>query len=87
MIITLDPSEELERELVTEAARLRLSLAEYVLRVLSGNRIAVAGSNMPLTGPELVAFWMREGVVCSRTDSTESAEHVRALRERAERRS
>jgi hypothetical protein len=38
------------------------------------------------TGAELVAFWDREGVVGSRADIEDPAEHARALRERASRR-
>jgi hypothetical protein len=82
--ITLDLPGELEHELSEEAARLGLPLAEYALRVLAGNRIAVPTDETPRTGAELVAFWEREGVVGGRADIEDPAGHARMLRDQAE---
>lgn len=86
MTITLDLPGELEHELSLEAARLGLPLDEYVLRILAGHRVAGSAEELPRTGAELVAFWEREGVIGSRTDIHDSAEHARTLRARAEQR-
>ena len=83
MSIILDLPQELEGELATEAARLGLSLAEYVLRLLSTRQFV---EHMPTTGAELVAYWRREGVIGARADITDSQAHARQLRSRAERR-
>ena len=83
MSITLDLPSELENELSTEAARLGISLAEYVLRILSTGRTVGA---MPKTGAELVTYWQSEGLVGTRPDITDSPEYARRIREQAERR-
>jgi len=38
------------------------------------------------TGAELVAFWEREGIIGSRPDIVDPADHARRLRAEAERR-
>jgi hypothetical protein len=81
MTLTLDLPPELETELATEAERLRLPLAEYILRVLAAGR---PPNPMPRTGAELVAYWEREGLLGTRTDITDPVEHARALRKKAE---
>jgi hypothetical protein len=83
MRITLDLPQALANELSAEAARLGLPLGEYALRVLSTGR---AGGHMPKTGPELVAYWHREGVIGTRCDLGDSQAHARAIRHKAERR-
>jgi len=83
MSITLDLPEELESELATEATQMRLSLAEYVLRLLSTRSLV---GSAPTTGAELVAYWQREGVIGTRPDITDSQAHARQLRYHAERR-
>lgn len=82
MSITLDLPQSLENELSAEAARLGISLPEYVLRILS---TGVAGIKKPKTGAELVDYWRSEGLVGSRPDITDSQTHSRQLREQAER--
>jgi hypothetical protein len=47
---------------------------------------AEMGDNVPRTGAEIVAYWEREGLIGTRTDITDSVEHARQLRRRAERR-
>lgn len=89
MTITLELPQDLERELAAEAARQGLSLPEYALQLLSGNRTAFPAfpaSDMPRTGAELVSYWERSGVVGSRPDIHDSAAHARVLREQAQRR-
>lgn len=83
MNITLDLPSELENELSTEASRLKLPLAEYILRVLSFRPCL---QNPPKTGLELVAYWESVGVISSRPDITDSQDHARQLRHEAETR-
>lgn len=83
MRITLDLPQELERELATEATQMGLSLAEYVLRLLSTRSLV---GPLPITGAELVAYWQREGVIGTRPDITDSQAHARQIRHEAERR-
>lgn len=83
MSIALKLPEELERELSAEAARLELSLAAYVLRLLA---TAPALASQPETGAELVDYWQSEGLIGTRFDITDSPPHARRIRDRAERR-
>jgi hypothetical protein len=86
MSLVLDLPAELETELTelaAEAARLGLSLPEYVLRVLAGGRTL---SSAPRTGTELLAYWQGEGLVGTRSDIVDSPAHARNLREQAQRR-
>jgi hypothetical protein len=84
MTLTVELPGELEADLTAEATRLGLSLPEYVLRVLSSRRRVAPA---PRNGKELVAYWEREGLLGTRADITDSAQHARDLRARAERRS
>ena len=84
MTITLDLSEEVIRELSTEADRLGLSLAGYIERMLATGR-ALGGRLQ--TGAELVDYWRSEGLIGSRPDIADSQQHTRQLRARAEQRS
>lgn len=86
MTITLELPQDLERELAAEAARQGLSLPEYALQLLSGNRTAFPASDLPRTGAELVSYWERSGIVGSRSDIHDSSAHARGLREQAQRR-
>jgi hypothetical protein len=83
MSLVLDLPPDLELELAAEAARLRLSLSDYVVRVLATGRLADA---MPSNGAELVAYWRHAGVVGTRTEIADALGHARALRQQAERR-
>jgi hypothetical protein len=83
MSITLDLPQELESELATEATKLGVSLAEYVLRLLSTRSLV---GPMPTSGAELVAYWRREGVIGTRLDITDSQAYARQIRHKAERR-
>jgi hypothetical protein len=83
MSVTLDLPEELEGELVSGAARLGLSLPEYLLRLISAARSAGGG---PKNGTELVAYWQGEELSGARPDIGDSQAHARRVRERAERR-
>lgn len=87
MILTLELPGDLERELAAEAARFGLPLSEYALRLLTTGTVVFPNGAAPRTGPELVAFWEREGVVGSRADIADAAERSHALRDRAEHRS
>ncbi|MGK7903186.1 MAG: hypothetical protein AB4352_17615 [Hormoscilla sp.] len=83
MNIGLELSPELEQELSTEASELKLSLDEYILRIISQRPVL---HNPPKTGAELVAYWERAGVINSRPDIDDSAEYARNLRRKAETR-
>ncbi len=81
MSITLDLPEELASDLSIEAARLGLSLPEYILRLLSTSR---AMESKPETGVELVAYWQAEGLIGTRPDIADSQTHARQIRDQAE---
>ena len=83
MNISIDLPSELEKELSTEASRLKLSLTEYILQILS---LRTSPSNTPKTVAELVAYWKSLGVINSRFDITDSQEYARKLRHEAETR-
>ena len=83
MSITLDLPRELEDELSAEAAQLRLSLPEYVLRVLSTSLVI---KSKPETGAVLVDCWRGEGIIGTRPDISDSQTHARQVRAQAERR-
>ena len=58
MTITLELPQELEHELASEAARLHLPLAEYILRLLRDQ--AAAAPDVAAGGDEdLIAAWMQ----------------------------
>jgi hypothetical protein len=82
--LTLELPQELEKELSAEAARLGLSLSEYVVRVLSTGR---AVGNTPKTGADLVAYWQNEALIGTRPDIVDSQKHARRLRNDAQKRS
>jgi hypothetical protein len=83
MSLVLELPPELETELATEAARLGLPLAEYVLRLLAGGPCP---SPPPRTGAELVSYWQGEGLVGTRPEIADSSAHARTLREQAQSR-
>ena len=83
MSIRLNLPKELERELTTEATQMGVSLAEYVLRLLSTRSSAEAA---PTTGAELVAYWQREGLLGTRSHTTDSQALARQLRHKVEKR-
>jgi hypothetical protein len=83
MSLVLDLPAELETELAADAARLGLTLREYILRLLSGGH---ALSPAPRTGAELVAYWQGEGLVGTRAEIADGPAHARDLRGRAQTR-
>lgn len=83
MTLTLELPPDLEEELSEEAARLGLSLPQYVLRVLATGRTL---ESMPKTGSELVSYWQREGLIGSRPDIEDAQRYAREIRARAEKR-
>lgn len=83
MSLVLDLPAELENELAAEASRLRLPIAEYVLRLLAGGRTLSAA---PCTGAELLAYWQGEGLIGTRQEIADSSAHARALRVQAQKR-
>jgi hypothetical protein len=83
MTLVLDLPSDLQSTLSAEAARLNLPLSDYVLGLLSARRTPTPGLR---TGAEILAYWQAEGVIGSRTDIKDSAEHARRIREQAQRR-
>jgi hypothetical protein len=83
MNISLELPSDLENELSTEAARLKLPLTEYVLRILS---LRPDLQNPPKTGAELITYWEKAGVISSRPDILNSQDHARQIRHQAETR-
>jgi hypothetical protein len=83
MSLVLELSPQLESELAAQAARLQLPLAEYAMRVLAG---AGVGEPKPHSGADLVAYWEQAGLIGTRPEITDPAEHARELRQRAEKR-
>jgi hypothetical protein len=83
MNISLELPSDLENELSTEAARLKLPLTEYVLRILS---LRPDLENPPKTGAELIQYWEKAGVINSRPDIQNSQDHARQIRHQAETR-
>lgn len=83
MSIRLDLPKELERELTTEATQMGVSLAEYVLRLLS-TRSSVEAA--PATGADLITYWQSEGLLGTRSHTTDSQALARQLRHKAEKR-
>ena len=83
MSLTLKLPPELETELGAEASRRGLALSEYVERLLLA---CPPLTPMPRNGSELVSYWQGEGLVGARDDVSDSQEHARMLRQRAEQR-
>ncbi len=81
MNISLELPSGLENELSTEAARLKLPLTEYVLRILS---LRPDLENPPKTGAALIQYWEKAGVINSCADILNSQDHARQLRYQAE---
>jgi hypothetical protein len=83
MNLVLELPSELESELAAEAARLGLSLPEYALRLLAGERVL---RPVPRTGSELLCYWQGEGLIGTRPDIQDSSAQARRVREQAQRR-
>ena len=83
MSLTLDLPTDLASELEAEAADCRLPLTAYVVKLLADGRGA---RPKPQTGAELVEYWKREGLVGTRQEIADSAEHARLLRDSSQRR-
>ena len=87
MQLTVDLPDQLEAELAEEAARLGLSLSEYVIRVLSTARPGESSSGQTLnSGAELVRYWQSAGLIGTRLEGVDSPELAREIRRQAERR-
>jgi hypothetical protein len=83
MSIVLNLPPELEMKLANEASRQGVSLSDYLLRILSnGGKTASAVRS----GAELVSYWQQAGVVGTRSDISDSPQHARVLRAKAEQR-
>ena len=83
MILTLELPKELESDLVKEAKQAGLSLPEYALRLLLARPFR---QSAPKSGVELVSYWQDAGVIGMRSDITDSQQHARKLRSKAEHR-
>ncbi len=83
MGLMLELPPELENELSAEAARRRLTLAEYVLHLLQAG---TPPNPPPRTGAELVNYWQGEGLVGTRPEIVDRPTHERKLRDQAQSR-
>ncbi len=83
MNVNIELPSDLEDELSSEAAQLKLPLTEYILRVLSFRPFL---ESPPKTGIDLVAYWESVGVINYRPDIADSQSHARRLRQQAEHR-
>lgn len=83
MSITLDLPKKLEAKLSAQASCAGMSVSDYVLRVLSEDKIPIVKIR---NGAELMSYWTAEGVVGSRKDIKNSAQHAWTVRRRAETR-
>ncbi len=93
MTLTLELTPKQEQQLRAEAERRGLDEASYVKSQLfaedndaKAEQIAPQAVEEKWSGADLVAYWQREGVIGSRPDITDSLEHARAIRRKAERR-
>jgi hypothetical protein len=83
MSLVLEIPPELESELAAEAARLRLPVSEYALRLLAVGRMA---GPMPRNGAELLAYWQGADLVGTRPEIADAPAHARDVRRKAETR-
>lgn len=83
MSLVLELPPELETELAAKAARLRLPLSEYVLRLLASGHVA---DRKLSNGADVVAYWNSMGLVGTRPEITDAPGHARSLRQEAEKR-
>jgi hypothetical protein len=81
MSITLELPPELATVLAAEARQRGLSVTGYVLQLLARDTPPATTCK---TGAELVAYWRSEGLIGTRADIADSAEHARTLRREAE---
>lgn len=89
MTLTLELTPEQEQRIEAEARRRNLDAASYAKALLFEEEAPEQKSQAAeeqWSGADLVAYWEREGVIGSRPDITDSLEHARAIRRKAERR-
>lgn len=97
MTLTLELTAEQEQRIEAEARRRNMDAASYAKTLLFEEDTAEASEEEMLppvgplpptngTGADVVAYWERESVIGSRPDITDSLEHARAIRRKAERR-
>jgi len=93
MTLTLELTPEQGQQIEAEAQRRNMDAASYAKTLLfeeeAANHMgqdAVQAAEEQWSGADLVAYWEREGVIGSRPDITDSLEHARAIRRKAERR-
>lgn len=83
LTLTLDLPTELAKELAAAAKEAGMTLAEYSLHLLAMR--SIPGVQLS-SGADVVAYWRRLGLLGMRSDSRDSQEHARQLREKAEHR-
>jgi hypothetical protein len=83
MSVVLDLPADLESKLAAEASRHGISLADYLLKILSNGNKQNASVR---TGAELVAYWRQAGIVGTRSHVDDSQRRARQIRAEAEQR-
>lgn len=86
MTLILDLTPEQEQQIAEEAQARNMDARTYALARLFEGQPAEQSEEEQWSGADLVAYWEREGVIGSRPDITDSQEHARAIRHKAERR-
>ena len=93
MTLILELTPEQEQQIEAEARRRNMDAASYAKALLFEEEAAeqlgpaaAQAAEEPWSGADLVAYWEQEGVIGSRPDITDSLEHARAIRRKAERR-
>lgn len=82
MKVEIDFPDDYQSMLQSEADSLGIPLNAYLFRLLDLNRV----DGKPRNGEELVEYWSRHGLIGSRGEIFDAADHARRLRERASRR-
>lgn len=87
MTLTLELTPEQEQQIEAEARRRNMDAASYAKTLLFEQDMGIGqAEEEQWSGADLVAYWEREGVIGSRPDITDSLEHARTIRRKAERR-
>ena len=81
-MILVEVPDSLEERLREAAERLGVSVADYARQLLE----MAAPQAEPRDGASLVEMWKAEGLIGSRPDIGDAAEHARRLREQAQHR-
>ncbi len=86
MTLILDLTPQQEQQIEAQARARNMDARTYALARLFEDQPVEHAEEKQWSGADLVAYWEKEGVIGSRPDITDSQEHARAIRRKAERR-